>query len=61
MFRPNDILKLRINQTNPKPSSNRYRFLRYSKYGDYAVVVGTKSKGTLQYFDSSCLELEVTK
>ena len=56
MFKPGDILKLCINTANPKPSNNRYRFIRYSKYGE-AVVVGVNSKGTPQYIDPSYLEL----
>ena len=55
MFRAEDILKLRVNKTNPRPSNNRYRFVRFSKAGD-AVVVGVNSRGTEQYFNPNYLE-----
>lgn len=56
MFRAGDILKLQVNKTNPKPSGNRYRFIRFSKSGD-AVVIGVNSRGTQQYFNPDYLEL----
>lgn len=56
MFKAGDTLKLKVSTNNPKPSSNRYRFVRYSRTGGL-VVVGKESKGTLQYFGNDTLEL----
>lgn len=55
-FKAGDIVKLRVCQNNPRPSSNRYRFVRYSRAGDI-VAVGVNSNGTLQYFGTDAVEL----